>query len=61
MANLRQVFQRFRDYDIKFKPKKCELFWCRVEFQGRQISLTGVEMGDEYTEAMKYWNTFTNV
>lgn len=50
MANLRQVFQRFRYYDLKYESKKCELFRRRVEFLGRHVSVTGVEMGDEYTE-----------
>lgn len=58
---LRQVLQRFREYDLKFKPKKCELFRRRVEFLGRQVSGTGVEMGDEYIEAVKDWETPTNV
>lgn len=61
LANLRQVLQRFREYDLKFKPKKCELFRRRVEFLGRQVSGTGVEMGDEYIEAVKEWETPTKV
>lgn len=61
IANLRSVFQRFREYDLKFKPKKCELFRRRVEFFGRQVSGTGVEMGDEYIEAIKDWTTPANV
>ena len=26
LANLREVFKRFRKYNLKMKPKKCELF-----------------------------------
>lgn len=61
LANLRQVLQRFQEYDLKFKPKKCELFRRRVEFLGRQVSGTVVEMGDEYIEAVKEWETSTKV
>ena len=34
-ANLRRVIARFREFDLKFKPKKCALFQRRVEFTGR--------------------------
>ena len=55
LAHLRSVFTRFREFDLKFKPKKCALFQRRVEFLGRQISRQGVEMGDSYVEAIRYW------
>ena len=32
MANLRSEFACFREFDLKFKPKKCALFQRRVEF-----------------------------
>ena len=31
LDNLRQVFERFRQYGLKFKPKKCEFFRQKVE------------------------------
>jgi hypothetical protein len=31
-ANLRAVLVRFREYGLKLKPKKCELFQKEVEF-----------------------------
>ena len=37
MANLPRVFARFREFDLKFKPKKCALFQRRVEFLRRQL------------------------
>ena len=55
MANLRSVFARFREFDLKFKPKKCALFQRKVEFLGRQVSPQGVEMGDSYVEAVRDW------
>jgi hypothetical protein len=34
LDNLREVFLRFREFDLKFKPKKCKLFQTRLEFLG---------------------------
>ena len=34
LDNLRQVFERFRQYGLKFKPQKCEFFREKVEFLG---------------------------
>lgn len=53
--NLRQVFERFREYGLKFKPRKCELFKLKVEFLGRTVSEHGVEMGDQHIEAVRDW------
>ena len=47
-ANLRRVIARFREFDLKFKPKKCALFQRRREFLGLQVSPEGVEMRDSY-------------
>lgn len=55
LDNLRQVFERFRQYGLKFKPKKCEFFRQKVEFLGRSVSSEGVEMGDQYVEAVRDW------
>lgn len=51
------MFQKFREYDLKFKPKSGELFRRRVEFLGRQVSRTGEEIGDKYIEAVRNWVT----
>ena len=55
LTNLREVFERFRQFGMKFKPKKCELFCSKVEFLGRTVSAEGVEMGNQYIEAVKEW------
>lgn len=47
LDNLRQVFERFREYGLRFKPWKCELFKTKLEFLGRTISENGIEMGDQ--------------
>ena len=60
LDNLRQVFERFRQYGLKFKPRKCEFFRQKVEFLGRSISSTGVEMSDHYIDTVKEWPTPQN-
>ncbi|XP_056003459.1 uncharacterized protein LOC130046578 [Ostrea edulis] len=61
LDNLKAVFRRFREFDLKFKPKKCELFQTKVEFLGRQVSGKGIEMGDTYIAAVREWAPPTNV
>jgi hypothetical protein len=41
-ANLRAVLVRFREYGLKLKPKKCELFQKEVEFLGRVVGPRGI-------------------
>ena len=55
IQNFTQVFQRFRQYQLKLKPRKCELFQTKVEFLGRTISPDGVSIGDGYQETMAAW------
>jgi hypothetical protein len=60
LENLRIIFERFRQYGLKFKPRKCEFFRREVEFLGRTVSPAGVEMGQQYIEAVKEWKTPTD-
>jgi hypothetical protein len=55
LDNLREVFLCFQEFDLKFRPKKCELFHTRVEFFGRQVRRRGIEMGDAYISAVLEW------
>jgi hypothetical protein len=59
--SLRAVFLRFREYDLKFKPKKCELFQTRMEFMMLQVSRDGIEMGSVYISAVRECAVPTNV
>jgi hypothetical protein len=43
LANLRAVLVRFREYGLKLKPKKCELFQKEVEFLGRVVGPRGIK------------------
>jgi hypothetical protein len=38
LRNLRNVLYRFREFNLKLKPKKCELFKDEVEFLGKLVS-----------------------
>ena len=55
IENLRQVWERFRSYGLKLKPKKCELFQIEVEFLGRKVSKKGIEVGPGYVETIIDW------
>ena len=60
LVNLRQVFDRLREYGLRFKPRKCELFRQRVQSLGRTISADGLEMGDQYISAIRDWKVPQN-
>ena len=57
LANLQQVFQRFRENNLKLKPRKCQLFQKRVNFLGRVISPDGIEMDPAKVERVAKWPT----
>jgi hypothetical protein len=52
LANLRAVLVRFREYGLKLKPKKCELFQKEVEFLGRVVGPRGIYIGPGYINAV---------
>jgi hypothetical protein len=47
ITNLRQVFQRFREYNISINPKKCRLGLDKIEFVSHVISRDGITFSDE--------------
>ncbi|GFO02425.1 retrovirus-related pol polyprotein from transposon [Plakobranchus ocellatus] len=42
--NLRKVFERFRTYGLRLKPRKCSLFRREVAFLGRLVSKNGIQI-----------------
>ncbi|XP_071476306.1 uncharacterized protein [Diadema antillarum] len=60
MSNLRKVLERFRDYKLKLKPKKCALFQNRVEFLGREVDSSGLHLKEDHTQAVVNWPVPTN-
>lgn len=59
ICNLAKVFQRFRDYGVKLKGKKCELFKPEVEYLGRTVGREGIKVGRSFTDTMKRWTAPT--
>jgi hypothetical protein len=50
LANLREVLVRFREYGLKLKPTKCELFQKEVGFLGRVVGPRGMHIGPGYVK-----------
>jgi transposase InsO family protein len=42
-ADIQKVFSRLRDYDLKVKPTKCQLFLRKIQFLGHILSENGIE------------------
>jgi hypothetical protein len=55
LANLMAVLVRFREYGLKLKPKKCELFQKEVEFLGRVVGPIGMHIEPGYVKDIKDW------
>ena len=55
LNTLREVFKRFRQYQLKLKPKKCILFQIKVEFLGRGVGPDGLEMSLNDIQTVKDW------
>ena len=53
LTNLRSVFARFREFDLKFKPTKCAFFQRRVESFGRQAPRCR-----RFPTLLKMWRAF---
>ncbi|GFO16517.1 Pol polyprotein [Plakobranchus ocellatus] len=53
--NLRKVFERFRTYGLRLKPRKCSLFRREVEFLGRLVSKNGIQILPESIAAVQKW------
>ena len=59
--NLDVVLQRFSDFGLKLKPRKCEFFRTQVSFLGRVVSQKGVELSPDSVEAIQGWSTLTSM
>lgn len=55
LANVRTTLQRFREYSLKLKPKKCDLFRPETEFLGKVVSSSGIAIAPSRIEAVKAW------
>ena len=53
IKRLQQVFQRFREPNLKIKPLKCAFFQTEVQFLGHVISKNGLEADPEKVKAVQ--------
>jgi hypothetical protein len=47
LVNLRQVFERFRQYRIAFNPKKSKIGLDRIDWVGHQLDADGIRFSAE--------------
>ena len=59
--NLKEVFERFRQYGLKLKPKKCKLFKQEVEFLGRLVGRNGIALTDHSLDTIRKWKAPTSI
>ena len=53
LNNLSLTFERFRKYNLKLKPKKCNLFHTETVFLGRKVSAEGVSVNPKNIDKVK--------
>ena len=61
LENLKLVFERFREANLKFKPSKCSLFQKHVSYLGHVVSEDGIKCDPKKVESVKNWPTPKNV
>ena len=60
IQNLRDTLERFRQHNLKLKPKKCLLFQKEVKFLGKIVSAEGVKPNHESIQKILDWPSPTN-
>ena len=55
LLNLRRVFQRLRDAQLKLKPEKCKFACQQVHFLGHIVSDKGLATDPDKTLKVKEW------
>ena len=60
LSSLRKVFVRFREHNLKLKPRKCSFFKEEVEFLGKLVSGSGVSISPDKLQAVEQWPTPSN-
>jgi hypothetical protein len=57
LSNLRTVLTRFRQHNLKLKPKKCSLFRKAIQFLGRVVSEKDVAVTPGNIQCVAEWPT----
>lgn len=55
LQNSKDALLRFQKYNLKLKPKKCQLFQQEVEFLGKLVSSDGIQIVPSKAEAVQKW------
>ena len=55
LSNLREIFYRFWEHNLKMKPKKCVLFQEQVEYLSLLVSHKGVTLRSEHVQVIRDW------
>jgi transposase InsO family protein len=55
LVNLKTVLQRFREHNLKLKPRKCHLFQRDIDFLGRHVSNKGVSVQESKIKTIVEW------
>ena len=61
LSDLRQVFTRLRQANLRLKPKKCSLLHDKVCYLGHVISKQGIKPDPQKTEKIRMYPTPTDV
>lgn len=59
--NLRLVFDRIKNANLKLNPDKCELFKTRVQFLGHIVSKEGITTDPEKVQSVQDWPIPSNI
>lgn len=55
LQNIRKVLGRFKQYNLKLKPRKCHFFLKELKFLGRVVSTNGVSVNPDNIKAITSW------
>ena len=61
LERLEDVLVRFRQYELKLKPKKCHTFKRSVTFLGHIVNGEGIQVNPELTDSVRKWERPNNV
>ena len=60
LPDLAEVLERFREQNLKLKPRKCELFKAEVRYLGHVVSAAGVASDPALIEKVTKWEAPRN-
>ena len=61
LDQIKLVFDRLKQFNLKIKPKKCQFFNTSVLFLGHILSANGIPANPEKVEKVKTWPVPTNI